>query len=141
MARGGRRAGRQGQAYSNRTDLANAANQKPVAPSAPTGMPYGAHQAMIEAQKVVPIAPPPTASPAPGPPVQPPAGPLPGELTPLNAPSQRVNEPVTAGLPIGDGPGPVPNGGDLSSMLDRLSMSGAPADVAFLADWVRQGSR
>ncbi len=37
---------------------------------------------------------------------QPQGGPLPGQLVPLSAPSERPDEPVTAGLSVGPGPGP-----------------------------------
>lgn len=109
MPRGGRRTGAPGTAYSNRTDL------NPAVPiKAAPGQQYGAAKAQIEAQRAVPIARPATdvvtpmrtggpeaSSPASGPPV-----PLPGQLMPLDAPSQRPGEPVTAGLPVGPGAGP-----------------------------------
>lgn len=41
----------------------------------------------------------------------------PGAFGPLTAPTSRPDEPVTAGLPIGPGPGP-----------DSLGMGAAPAD-------------
>lgn len=52
-----------------------------------------------------------------------PAGP-PAELTPLFAPTARPDEPVTAGSPLGAGPGPSPVGimaqpGSLSDALGR----------------------
>jgi hypothetical protein len=46
------------------------------------------------------------------PPAAPPAAvphrevPMPGSLGPLDAPTARPNEPVTAGAPVGPGPGP-----------------------------------
>jgi hypothetical protein len=101
MARGGRRAGTPGKAYSNRTDLQG--------PQAPTGLPYGDRAKLIAAQKAVPAGPAPApmpAAPAGPPPSQPgAAGPAPGSL-PFTHPTQRPGEPVTAGLPLGPGPGP-----------------------------------
>lgn len=102
MARGGRRAGTPGKAYSNRTDLQG--------PQAPTGLPYGDRAKLIAAQRAVPAGPAPAPMPGPGvgspPPSQlPAAGPAPGEL-PFTGPTQRPGEPVTAGLPVGPGPGP-----------------------------------
>lgn len=51
------------------------------------------------------------------------SGPLPGSLTPLDAPTARPGEPLTAGIPLGPGPGPEvltnPVGGD-DPVLDRL---------------------
>jgi len=143
VSRGGKRQGVPGSNYSNRTDLSMAQNQKPLAPTAPTGMPYGAHQASIAAQQAVPVAPPP----APmvpqglGSPV---SGPAPGELPPLNAPSARPSEPVTAGLPIGAGPGPTPNpnaASNVSGLLAQLAqLPDASSDMRYLADFV-QGRR
>lgn len=98
MARGGRRTGTPGKAYGARTDL----HQPPRAPS---GGQYGSVKASIDAQKVVPL---PTAN---QPPVQQPtpqqAAPMvaPGDLD-FEAPTNRPNEPVTTGLPIGPGAGP-----------------------------------
>lgn len=97
MARGGRRAGRPGAAYSNRADLQNAPRTAPpVTPSAAG------------------IAPPATVSP----PMQPAGG---APLTPLDAPTMRPDEPLTTGLPSGPGAGPEAlMGGTLNAPLDRL---------------------
>lgn len=96
--RGGSRTGAPGTAYSNRTDLNIAA-----APA--EGREFGAVSADLSAQQAVPMGPPPGAT-APSVTPSPVASPLPGELTPLDAPSLRPNEPVTAGAPVGPGPGP-----------------------------------
>jgi hypothetical protein len=69
-------------------------------PTAPRGQPYGARKQQIDAQKVVPLpnntpAAPGGATPPPGPPVQRPN---------VFAPTQRPNEPVTAGAAMGPGP-------------------------------------
>lgn len=87
--RGGQRAGTPGKSYSNRTDL----NQPASADV------YGDRKASQERMEAVPLqrAAPPTT----GVQQQPPAAPL-----PLNRPSDRPMEPVTAGLPTGPGPGP-----------------------------------
>lgn len=72
------------------------------------GEPYGQAQMLENAQRVVPLpnsaavpapAAPPTAQAAPGPPA------LAGQNE-FAGPTQRPNEPVTAGLPTGPGPGP-----------------------------------
>lgn len=96
MARGGRRSGKPGQAYPNRTDLNAGPSAQPV--QAAAGQPYGERGAQEAAQRAQPL---PQASPS---------GmiALPGELGPLNAPTSRPNEPLTAGLPIGPGAGPAP---------------------------------
>lgn len=92
MARGGRRAGNRGTPHPQRTDLA-----LPVA--AAEGLPYGDAGKLKAAQRAVPMAPAPAA--APGAPAQP----VPGAAGPLLRPTERPNEPVTAGMPIGPGPG------------------------------------
>lgn len=111
MPRGGRRNGTPGKAYSNRVDL-NAA-KGPIAVNAPTGQAYGARAEQIAAQRAIPIARPATDTLPTGPsaagPAAPPtaaAGPAPMAPIPLDADSTRPNEPVTAGVPVGAGPGP-----------------------------------
>ena len=107
--RGGKRQGTPGRAYPNRTDLAQA-------PTAAPGQTYGNVAQQINAQKQIPLpkqappAAPASAGSAPaGPP--PPAGAAPapiapGSLGPLDAPTTRPGEPLTAGLTTGAGPGP-----------------------------------
>lgn len=73
-------------AYGNRTDLNNAAKQAQF-----TGQQYGQASAQRRAQQQVPTGRPPTDQ---------------INVTPLSAPSQRPDEPVTAGSPIGPGAGP-----------------------------------
>jgi hypothetical protein len=87
---GGRRAGRQGVAYGNRSDL----NKLPIRTA--TGQTYGQAGAQQAAQRAVPMAPPSAT------PLAPPSS----SAVPLNAPTARPNEPVTAGLSSGPGPGP-----------------------------------
>ncbi len=85
MARGGVRQGAPGGSYPNRSDLAQGVR---VAP----GGQYGSGVQSANAQKAMPL---------------PQQGPLapPGSV-PFDAPTQRPNEPVTTGLPIGEGAGP-----------------------------------
>lgn len=101
MPRGGRRTGTPGASYANRTDLA-------VPAAAATGQQYGKASQQLAAQRAMPVARPSTdrmpMTPTPGG-AQPMGGPQPGQLTPLDAPSSRPNEPITAGLPVGAGPG------------------------------------
>lgn len=119
MPRGGRRTGRVGVAYQQRSDL-----NRPAPIDAPTGQPYGVRAEQIAAQRAIPIARPatdsvppataprpPATAPPPGRPTGPamPTGPAPGEVVPLDAPSQRPDEPVTAGLPVGPGAGSEAN--------------------------------
>ena len=101
---------------SNRTDLAVPNVEAPA-------QVYGERQAQQAAQRAVPVAAPPsgpTPSPAPGgaaptpPPGPPTGGPPPAGLPPVSGPgilpflhpTNRPNEPLTAGLPTGAGPGP-----------------------------------
>lgn len=87
-------------AYSNRTDLNNPA--KKIARQAATGQTYGEAGRQLASQAAVPMAAPPTDNvPQPMPePV------IPGSMGPLDRPSERPTEPVTAGNPFGAGPGP-----------------------------------
>lgn len=96
MARGGKRKGRPGAGYGNRTDL--------VAQPVKTGPSeqYGQRAAQERAQQAIPLPQRQMASPSM---VQPAAMPAPIDLF---APTQRPNEPVTSGLPVGPGPGPDP---------------------------------
>lgn len=86
MARGGRRTGRPGVSYNNRTDLQGA---QPV--RAATGQPYGQAQAQQQAQRAVPL---------------PQQEFVPPNFGAFDRPTEMPHEPVTAGLPVGAGPGP-----------------------------------
>lgn len=109
--RGGRRTGTPGKAYGQRTDLHGGRQMQFV------GQQYGARARQVAEQQAVPAtAPPPPATappagPAPSgpgaPPVANPApGPDPGTLGDLFGPTARPDEPLTAGMPFGPGPGP-----------------------------------
>lgn len=128
-------AGLAGMPSGNRTDLAA---------KAPTGLPYGEAGALQAAQQAVPMGAQPSPAAPGGPPGMPPgvSGPPgvpggsnapPGGLADilaaaqampppsgpgLSAPTMRPNEPVTAGLPSGPGPGP-----------EVLNMAPAPPDA------------
>lgn len=125
MARGGRRAGNAGTKYTNRTDLQGA--QLPV--DAPRGLPYGDRAKLIAAQRAVPMGTPPAASPpgggGQGPPPSP--GPLPGSV-PFTGPTERPGEAVTAGLPIGPGPGPEALSMNQAKPMDPLYQAVAALD-------------
>jgi len=94
-----------------------------------TGQTYGTRAMQEQAQDVVPTGPPPT------------------DVVPLGAPSQRPNEPITAGLPMGAGPGPEaiqPVGIQPGSLEDLLLTIRAvasrypnPAIMSLLADLER----
>jgi hypothetical protein len=126
MARGGRRAGNKGQGYGNRTDL-----HSPLPVAAPTGLPYGARGEMVGEQRAVPMRPAPGPS-APAPTGAP--GPVPGDAGDFLRPTERPNEPVTAGLPTGAGPGPEalslmrPQNDPLTTAVAALNALGPAAD-------------
>lgn len=114
---GGARTGTPGASYQNRTDL-----RTTQAPQATPNQTYGQAGQQLQAQaqmplsRVPPVPSPPGGAPGPGGPAPsgPGAvaamlgggGPGPNDVTPLNAPTQRPGEPVTAGLAGGPGPGP-----------------------------------
>lgn len=77
--------------YGNRTDLQNPT--KKMAVTAAPGQTYGEAGAQRAAQQAVPMG-------APQAPVV-----APGSLGPLDRPTERPMEPVTAGNPMGAGPG------------------------------------
>jgi hypothetical protein len=64
-------------------------------------------------------------------------------MGPLSGPTARPNEPVTAGLPIGAGPGPeamppspltmAPEGGKLSDTLTQIAQRTGSSAMAALA--------
>jgi len=77
-------------AYGQRTDLN-------MAPSAVPGQTYGEAGAQMAAQRAVPMG----APPAPAAPTAPTS--TPGQYGPLDRPTERPNEPLTAGAPFGPG--------------------------------------
>jgi hypothetical protein len=99
---------------------------KPLPMQAATGQTYGKHAEQIAAQRAVPMAGPPSTATAPAPhasaPIRPVQGPLPGQVLPLDAPSTRPNEPLTAGMPLGAGPGPEALG-DLAGIGEDVNMA------------------
>lgn len=113
--------------YPNRTDLQNAAKKLPV--TAAPGQTYGEAGAQRAAQKAVPMGAPQIS------------------VTPLDAPSQRPNEPVTAGNPLGAGPGAealpqiIPTNsqpGSRQDLIDQVryaySLSPNPAILQLIAE-------
>lgn len=69
-----------------------------------TGLPYGQNGQLNADQASAPLAQTPDAGAAPKPRAQ--RGAPPSAVTPLGAPTQRPDEPVTAGAALGPGPGP-----------------------------------
>lgn len=94
MASGGARTGVPGASYSQRTDMQQS-------PRAATGQTYGTAKAQTDAQKAQPL---------------PAAG-----ARPFLRPSERPDEPITAGMPTGPGPGP--------EVLPRFQNPAGPSTV------------
>ena len=125
--RGGSREGAAQTAYANRTDL-NQRGPEPIT-TAP-GQAYGEAAAQREAQPAVPMAG--IQTPAPQPQMtQTPAAPNPepGTLSYLH-PTERPDEPVTSGIPIGAGPGPSPASVVPNNRLSDLFGSAASSPYA-----------
>lgn len=113
---GGVRQGTPGTPYANRSDLRQA-------PTAATGQPYGQAGQQIAAQRAVPL---PSAPPPPSPAAAAPAG---GEAAPPPPPppdpyrpTERPNEHVMTGLPVGPGAGPEALPIQPSSSTDPLAI-------------------
>jgi hypothetical protein len=123
--------------YSNRSDLRNPAQK--MAKTAVPGQGYGEAGAQLASQSVVPMA---SAAPAP---VAPPA-PMPGAMGPLNRPTDRPNEPLTAGASFGPGPTPgvqfvVPKESDpvLNELRGLYQAYPSPELADMLDSYVREG--
>jgi len=122
--KGGPRSGNPGTAYTNRTDLA--ADTQPVA--VPTGQPYGEAGRQQAAMSQIGV-----------PDLQGMLQSMPG----LTDPSQRPEEPLTAGMPTGSGPGPMPGppGKSAAGLLrSMLSVSPDPELWALLEEAQRSES-
>jgi hypothetical protein len=124
--------------YPNRSDLRGGKMPKMAA----TGQTYGEAGKQMAAQAAVPMAPSPTepAITAPLPPVQ-----MPGQITDLTGPTNRPNEPLTAGMNFGPGPGsevfgaiPRPAPGSNADLAERVravaSLYPNPALLQLLMD-------
>jgi hypothetical protein len=85
--------------YPNRSDLRNPA--KKMAAKAAPGQTYGEAGKQMAAQRAVPMAAPPTDVAPTATPQQPRVAP--GSMGPLSRPTERPNEPLTAGAPFGPG--------------------------------------
>ena len=103
------------------------------------GQTYGKRKQQEDAMRAVPMAPSPTGTPQP---VRRPTPNAPGSLT---APTARPNEPITAGAPFGEGPGPemmpmmvAPPVGDVADLAERVRSIAArfpnPALLGLLAE-------
>lgn len=137
--RGGRRRGKAGKPYANRSDL----RAQPI--SVPTGGEYGSRKASEDAQRAIPLSRP--AEPAVAPEVGAAPTAMPGQI-PFSSDSAFPNEPVTAGAPMGMGPGPealvtrpppptlidtlasLPNASpELRALAEEMALAATPDDV------------
>ena len=101
-----------------------------------TGLPYGENADFNEMQSSAPLAATPGAASNPLP--TQPGGPAP---TGMFTPSQRPDEPVTAGAPFGPGPGTqsmAPSPRRLSQVLDSISADSPEGDAAVMARVARR---
>ena len=110
-------------AYANRTDL----NSSAMTPQ------YGGVKALADAQKAVPMG----ASPVAAPQIQ---RPVPGAAGSLTRPTERPNEPITAGANFGPGPNavqagiPIPRGDQALAELRAIYAMYPNDDLADLID-------
>jgi hypothetical protein len=109
-----------------------------------TGQQYGARARQVEAQRAVPASfTPPGPQTAPTAPGGAPAvpGPPPGNVVDLLGPTANPDEPLTAGAPFGEGPGPevLPREDPDAAAIDRLRMlaraTGSPSLLRLLEGW------
>jgi hypothetical protein len=94
VKQGGTRQGQPGKNYPNRTDMQQGPRQRTQPVRAAAGQQYGQRGQQENMQRAQPL----------------PQGP---QIIPLDAPTLRPNEPLTAGMAMGPGPGPeaLPQGG------------------------------
>ena len=120
--------------YPNRSDLRNASGK--VAKQTATGQTYGEAKKQMDAQSAVPMA----AAPTDAPPQI-----LPGQLGAFNRPTERPDEPVTAGASFGAGPTPrtqfaVPTSDPILTELRALYSAYPSTELADMLDsYVREG--
>jgi hypothetical protein len=120
--------------YPNRSDLRNAGGK--VAKQTATGQTYGEAKKQMDAQSAVPMAAAPTDS---APQIQP------GQLGAFNRPTERPDEPVTAGASFGAGPTPrtqfaVPTSDPILTELRALYSAYPSTELADMLDsYVREG--
>lgn len=101
-----------------------------------SGGQYGEGQEMMELQTSAPMSKSQAASPRPRSGGRPAVAPQ-QSVTPLFAPTERPDEPITAGAPFGPGPGPAPQRmieGRVSSRLLAMAAYDESGDLGFMAD-------
>ena len=100
-------------AMSQRTDTGQGARYM-------AGGEYGEGQEMMDLQTSAPMSKAPEVRPSRGRAAQVPAPQGPG-VTPLFAPTERPDEPITAGAPFGPGPGPAQSSGPAQSVAESIA--------------------
>lgn len=135
--------------------MPRAKKRPPPVPNVPTGLPYGQAQELERQRAALPAATTNPSTAAGGPPAAPPVDPrqrmqavadqavaamqqrqYPGPI--LTRPSARTDEPVTAGLPVGAGPGPEALGAPRGRVADELAriarLTGDPVMAQYAED-------
>jgi hypothetical protein len=127
--------------YSNRSDLRNPAAK--MAKTAVPGQAYGEAGAQLASQSVVPMA---GAAPSPASTSSAPPQVMPGGLGSLARPTERPDEPLTAGASFGPGPTPgvqfvVPKESDpvLNELRGLYRAYPSPELADMLDSYVREG--
>jgi hypothetical protein len=127
--------------YSNRSDLRNPAAK--MAKTAVPGQAYGEAGAQLASQSVVPMA---GAAPSAAPAAPAPSPIMPGSLGSLTRPTERPDEPLTAGASFGPGPTPgtqfvVPKESDpvLNELRGLYRAYPSPELADMLDSYVREG--
>lgn len=126
--RGGPRPATPGRLYPNRRDMAAQPARAPVEQE------YGKAGQQLSSQSVQPVA---------GAPSTPLPGMAPGQVPTLTDPSARPDEPVTAGIPSGPGPGPealhsASFGPQELSVMRGIFLKYPNDDLRRLIEWTEQ---
>lgn len=105
---------------------------------------YGEGQEMMDLQTSAPMSKAPEMRPSRGRAAQAPA-PQGSGVTPLFAPTERPNEPITAGAPFGPGPNPTPRrrtpGRTFASTLEKLLPFDRDGSIARMYDMAQRRGR
>lgn len=99
-----------------------------------TGMGYGENKDFMDIQSSAPMAATPSVPTTPVAPSAPQPQMQAPQAIPLFSPTQRPNEPVTAGAPVGEGPGPIQQNTrpSLTSSFEKMLQSNNSPDVSLL---------
>lgn len=98
---------------------------------------YGEGQEMMDLQTSAPMSKSPEPAARPRAAARQAAAPEGARPTPLFAPSERPDEPITAGAPFGPGPGPAMDRRPTNRLASTLAKLAASDDSGTLAAWAR----